>query len=510
MDILFPQDPASIFVLFVLFGTVGYWGWGLWISWERVRREKATIQKLTGPDALEELESYRKRVHSSSTAASPAVFSETLATNYEFSEESAVLRHVRSIMEAGIEGARLEVQQRISSAVNQIFQNNARLKAILSIFIVIGLLGTLYGLAEALATLSANNLLNFEPSIVQSLLGRLETALAPSIWGVFFTVVGVSIYGYYLNAVCQPVKTEIERATLEHWVPALYPTTGQRAQETLEQAQDQLRENVEAAERVAQFAERVDDDLQDFDERIQSAKDFLGEFGDSVQGLTETTEGFRSAMDDVRKFQSQLEEMYDQLDERQQSLNNLLSELRERDKGIQQKLGSLERLEEEWKNHLVETQAELQSVTETAEDAIERLQDQNEAVVQALSEPIVGELEEVAQKLANLDESMHNGLRDVQGSLNKLEDPVAGSAERIEHIAENFTDRLYNTVSGVKDEFQRQNDVHSEREEELKRLNENLETLIEEQKEIRDAIRNHSPHPNGVGIFGRVRNYFNN
>lgn len=467
------------------------------------------IRKLTTDEALEELESYRREEPSTSSPALEG-FSATLSAQFEVPEKSAVLRHVQSIAKAGVEGARLEVGQRISSAVDQIFRKNTRLKSTLSIFIVIGLLGTLYGLAEALATLSANNLLNFEPSIVRSLLGRLETALAPSIWGVFFTVAGVSIYGYYLNAICQPVKTELERSTIEQWVPALYPTTGQRAQETLEQAQDQLRENVEAAERVAEFAERVDDDLQDFDERIQAAEGFFEAFGESVQGLTKSTEGFQSAMSDVENFQSQLKEMYDQLDERQQSLNVLLSDLEERDRGMQKRLDALERLEEEWKSHLKSTQSELQSVTGAAERALQRLQDQNETVVEALSDPIVKELNEVSEKLAHLDESMHKGLREVERSLNKIEDPVSGSAEKIENIADTFTDSLHNTVSGVRDEFQRQNDTRSERESELKRLNENLEALIEEQKEIRDAIQTHGPYPNKDGFIGRLQSYFNN
>lgn len=506
MTILFPADLASIFVLAVLFGTVGFWIWKLGRSWSRIRREEAIIQALRAPEVVKELEEYRREANLQES--SPQSFLRQLADQEEIAGDSDVLRHVLSLMEAGIEGARLEVRQRLSSAIDKIFSYNARLKAILSIFIVIGLLGTLYGLAEALATLSANNLLNFEPSVVQTLLGRLETALAPSIWGVFFTIVGVSVYGYYLNAVCQPVKTKLEHATLEEWVPALYPTKSQRAEETLQQARDQLKENVEAAERVATFAERVDEDLEDFDERIRLATNFFGRFSDAVEGLPETTEEFQRAMDGVNTLQTQLKEVFARLDERQQSLNELLERLEERDQKIRDKLGDLESLKKQWRDHLSETQDNLRSVTSSTEDALDRLQDQNEEVVRSLSDPIVTELKDVASKLTELDESMHEGLREVKRSLNNIEDPVSGSAERIERIANTFSDSLHETVSGVKSEFERRNNLNAESSSQIERLNENLEDLISEQREIKNTIDRYDPSYEGV--FGRLRRYLGN
>jgi len=507
MSILFPSDVASILFLAALFAAVLYWVWRLIEARRRVRTEGMVVDRLTEDEAVETMMTYRQEAIAEGGNSSGELISR-LADQHSLPKSTTVLQHVRSIAEAGVEGARLEVRQRLSSTSEEIFRSNARLKAILSIFIVIGLLGTLYGLADALATLSADDLLNFQPSIVRDLLGRLETALAPSIWGVGSTVLGVWIYGAYLNSVCHPVQQSLERATLDHWVPALYPTRSQHAKETLEQAREQLRDNVEAAERVAKFAERVDDDLQDFDKRIGSAKGFLEEFGTSVNRLTETTDSVQGAMSEVKGYQEKLLATYERIDERQQTLTAMLKTLENRNQIVEERLDDLESLEQEWREHLDETRAQLQQVGKAAREALESIEGRNDAIVEVLREPVIEELNGVAEKLSYLDESLHGGLQEVEQSLNRLESPVSASAERIERIANTFSDNLHNAVTGVRDEFQRQNDVQSERKDELARLNDNLERLIEQQESIKSALQKEGAIQNGNGLFGRFQSYF--
>lgn len=505
MSILFPPDPSSRLILSVLFVTVLYWGWKLARAWIQVKREETAIDHLSHPEMVVMMREYRQRQGLRDSAEG---LLDHLSEHTSVSSSRVAAEHVISILDAGLTGARLETQQRLSSAASQIFRENARLKAILSVFIVIGLLGTLYGLAVALGTLSANNLLNFKPSVVRTLLGRLKTALAPSIWGVFLTVIGVFIYSYYVNAVCRPIKTKLEQATFEKWVPALYPTESQQAKETLEEAQQQLQENIESAERVAQFAERVDEDLQDFDERIKSAGNLLGRVEGSLEGLANTSENFQEAMSSVEDFQEQLTGTFEQIESRQESLTTLLEELRARDESFRERLSDIEELQQAWQNHLSETQDQLQQVTEATRDALAGLEGRSEEIVEEVTEPVAEELEGVSGRLSELDESTRRGLQNVENSLNRLQNPLEGSAERIERIADTFSDSLQSSVSGVREEFHRQNDARSDRTEELARLNENLESLIEKQEAVHDAIRQSELSKNGSGILRRVQDYF--
>lgn len=505
MSILFPPDFSSRLVLSFLFITALYWGWKLARAWIQVKREETAIDHLSQSEVVGLMKEYRQKQGLGDSAEG---LIDHLSEHTSVPSSRTATEHVTSILDAGLAGARLETQQRLSSAASQIFRENARLKAILSVFIVIGLLGTLYGLAVALGTLSASNLLNFEPSVVRTLLGRLKTALAPSIWGVSLTVLGVFIYSYYINAVCRPIKTKLEQATLEKWVPALYPAESQQAKETLEEAQHQLQENVESAQRVAQFAERVDEDLQDFDERIRSAGNLLEHLNGSLEDLVTTSENFQEAMSSLEDFEVQLAGMFEQIESRQDSLTALLEELQIRDDSFRERLSDVEELQQEWKNHLSETQEQLQQVTDATQDALTGLERRSEEIIKEVSEPVAEELNEVSGRLAELDESTRRGLQNVESSLNRLQNPLEGSAERIERIADTFSDNLQRSVSGVREEFQRQNEARSDRTNELARLNENLESLIEKQEAVHNAIRQSELSENGAGILQRVQDYF--
>lgn len=505
MSILFPPDLSSRLILSFLFATVLYWGWRLARAWIQVKREEMAIDHLSQPEVVAAMKEYRRKQGPSGSAEG---LIDHLSEHTSVSPSRVAAEHVTSILDAGLTGARLETEQRLSNAGEEIFRENSRLKAILSIFIVIGLLGTLYGLAVALGTLTAGNLANFEPSVVDRLLRRLKTALAPSIWGVFLTVIGVLTYSYYINAVCRPIKSKLEHSTLEKWVPALYPTESQQAKETLEEAQQQLQENVESAQRVARFAERVDEDLQDFDERIRSAGALLERVEGSLEGLAETSDNFQEAMSNVEDFQEQLTGTFEQIESRQESLASLLEGLRERDDSFRERLSEIEELHQAWQNHLSETQDRLQEVTEATQNALAGLEGQSEELIEEVTEPVAEKLEGVSVRLSELDESTHRGLQNVESSLNRLQNPLEGSAERIERIAETFSDNLQSSVSGVREEFHRQNDVRSNRTDELARLNENLESLIEKQEAVHDAIRQSDLSENGTGILRRVQDYF--
>jgi len=509
MNILFPGDPASIIVIAVLFAAVAYWGISLWKAWTGIQYERDILDRLSQDDILHRLSEYRR---SDDESSSP--YDTMLADVAKVDRSSVVVDYVLSLLRAGVEGSRLELPQRIDSAAGELFQENAWLKGILSTFIVIGLFGTLYGLAEALASLSSNNLLNFDPGVVQSLLGQLETALAPSIWGVFFTVVGVVVYGQYIHRVCRPLRTELEQVSLEHWVPALYPTKEQRTQETLEEAQKQLQSNMEAAQRVATFAESVDDELKNFDERITSANAVLGQFGTSVSKLANTAQTFQKSLSTLDAFRSELVGIYQEVsehqktfNENQKSFNDLLKQQEKRDQKIFERLGDLEQLQSSWREHLQSSQKTLNGVSGAATEALKSLQDRNDDLIAELSTPIKSELQTVAQNLSKVDESLHQGMERVRKSLGRMEDPLSNSAKRIERIANTFTDSLHNTVQGIRGEVQRKTDEQEKQGVELKRLNDNLEQLIEDQRSLQKLLTQ-AANGEEKGVVGRFRGIF--
>ena len=103
---------------------------------------------------------------------------------------------------AGWNESRLEVSELINHTTSNLFRWNNLFRSVLAVFIVIGLLGTLFGLTDSLTDLSpalkesTANETNTENSermtqALGNLMDDVKGAFAPSIWGIIFTVLGV-------------------------------------------------------------------------------------------------------------------------------------------------------------------------------------------------------------------------------------------------------------------------------------------------------------------------------
>ena len=67
---------------------------------------------------------------------------------------SSVTKHLKAIFLAGWNESRLEVGELINHTTSNLFRWNNLFRSVLAVFIVIGLLGTLFGLADSLVELS--------------------------------------------------------------------------------------------------------------------------------------------------------------------------------------------------------------------------------------------------------------------------------------------------------------------------------------------------------------------
>ena len=149
--------------------------------------------------------------------------------------DGPIADHISAIYKAGLQESRLEVQQLLQYTSNRLLADNMWLKNIMSIFIVIGLLGTLIGLSislvqlmPALGGLSSMQSANLLNQSMIDVMNSLKGAFAPSIWGIFLTILSVIIFSYYLKDNCLPVKILLDQTTLTNWIPLLYPTASQK------------------------------------------------------------------------------------------------------------------------------------------------------------------------------------------------------------------------------------------------------------------------------------------
>ena len=233
---------------------------------------------------------------------------------HEFCEEqslgegSPITKHLKAIFLAGWDESRLEVSELINHTTSNLFRWNSLFRSVLAVFIVIGLLGTLFGLTDSLTELSpalkesTANETTTENSermtqALSVLMDKIKGAFAPSIWGIIFTIAGVILYGIYLQIACHPVKSILERLTLTVWVPQLYPTTSQKLIQTLQQSESQMRKGFETAAQFSESVGTVQSNISEFNESLTQASVITQPLSDSVTQINKAASDISTAAD---------------------------------------------------------------------------------------------------------------------------------------------------------------------------------------------------------------------
>lgn len=118
-----------------------------------------------------------------------------------------LFEHLKAIYDAGAQSSRLDADLLVKNTVDKIFTGVDSLKTSISLFLVIGILGTLVGLAISIGGFSGGNFVmsgqNGATADELSLLfNNLRGAFAPSMWGVFLLLSSsLAILGKFKRAV---------------------------------------------------------------------------------------------------------------------------------------------------------------------------------------------------------------------------------------------------------------------------------------------------------------------
>ncbi|MBM3234752.1 hypothetical protein FJZ31_00460 [Candidatus Poribacteria bacterium] len=409
-------------------------------------------------------------------------------------EMSPLSKHLKSIFLAGCAESRLEVSELLNHTTYELFKWNNILRSVLAVFIVIGLLGTLFGLADSLAQLSpalgTSNPQQTNEGITQALshlLTQLKSAFAPSIWGVLFTVLGVIFYSIYLRFACSPVKSELERLTLTVWVPQLYPTTSQKMIETLQQSEQQMRKGFETAIKVNELVTSVQSKISDFNQNLREANrvtntltvsvsqinqaagvineafaqrlsNFSGEFSDNVSRLT-------SFQEDIRTLYQQ---MIDESETFQKSTRATLEAQNTRFVDI---LKALKSYEDAYIAERGQIDSKLKQFWDEATEANTSLNAKNRELVEQIRD-------QLTTKLGEIETTLRVQLLSITQKFDSFDVPIKNAAEKIEGSQEAFAKFMERTVGDLQRQFQRQNDNNKQQLDSLTQLNQRIEGLL--------------------------------
>lgn len=422
-------------------------------------------------------------------------------------EKGVVIGHLKTIFEAGIRESRLDVGELIKHTNNRLFRGNTLLKSLLASFIVLGLLGTLVGLADSLAGLTpvlgtgaAEKTSADLSSGLSALFTHLKTAFAPSIWGVFLTVFGVVFFSFYLRGICYPVKKEIENHTLTIWVPKLFLSTTQRLVGTFRAGEKQLRESMEAIKDLAK-AEGVGEAVKDLQKNLKESNETLEKLSESAGEMKDFTGEFVEGAKKLSSFKDELQALYNQMQEGSEALKQNVQKSIEDSQEFQKRADETfkkqnEQLEESYRNlssyeaayveERKKIDAKLKEVLDSARNAYDKLSERNVDVLGALGKPM-------AEKLQEIRHSLDVELSEITRKFDAFDVPIRKAADKIEMTVESFNSRTKVVTDEMRREFSEQNN----------KISENLDTLFSKVDNYADQLsetnRNQAKHSEILG-----------
>ena len=541
-DYLLPTNPIALVIVIIL--TCFFFSWiaGLIYCWRRLSLESKQIQKNEDINKLAVARQKRTRERGK-------IFNDFLSDK-DLSKDSPIAKHLKAIFSAGWDESRLEVSELINHTISNLFRWNSLLRAVLAVFIVIGLLGTLFGLTDSLTDLSPvlkestpteTTTENSErmTKALGVLMDDIKGAFAPSIWGIIFTILGVILYGIYLQFACYPVKSILEQLTLTIWVPQLYPTTPQTLVQTLQRSESQMQKGFETAAEFNESVEKVHDNIDKFNENLAQASTITQPLSNSVTqiskaavnistatdrlntGLGETldkfSQEFKSSVSHLTGFQKEIRKLHEQFQEKaneklnqfqeaaNQKLDQQIETLNKQDENLTttvEVLKNSEKLYIDSCRQLDNTlQGFLNKTTETSTNIetanrkfLEGINTTNREWIKEIQEQLKTDLAIIQPTLENVQVSLDGGLKGLTNQFKFFQTPIEKTADQIEAIIENFTKIMENTVDNLESEFEKQHKKIKEQNEKyheaIKEQNEKYGEQLTEVKSLNESVIN--------------------
>lgn len=259
-------------------------------------------------------------IHTVDTDNSPEFYGTEKGRNYQI-----VTNHIQTIRDAGTKGNQLDIPLLIKNTNDQLNAGSTFLRSVLSLFLILGLLGTLFGLAISLSKFSgalvAEGQLTNEilKQNLQDLLMKLGGAFIPSIVGVLITIISVLLYSIFQRSANIPLGNLIEYKTLTEWVPKYIRPPHQTEKDNLNSLnwliQEQIRlakENEEAVHGFKTVAETFKSEAGNLATNVESASNTLKILSESSQNLKEFSEKFVESVSHITSFQQELKNIYEQ------------------------------------------------------------------------------------------------------------------------------------------------------------------------------------------------------
>lgn len=460
-SMIWPAEWALRLIIVGLWVVIGLAVWQSARLYNRIRKNLVVLEQLNTRESISGLEMVMRNKRQNPLSA-VADFENYYSKN---DDNEPVFEHLRAIFEAGYKSSRLDADLLVKNTVNKVCDNVDIIKSFISVFLVIGILGTLVGLAISIGSFNGDSFLinaqaNHTAAELSALFGNLRGAFAPSMWGVGSTIIFVLGYTMCIQQSINKLENKLTANTIKVWLPVLYPTDFQKGEntmvalkETIEDAGKinesslNLLDNIDMANNSVKAIIDVSNTLSDSLEKFEAGSEKITELEKAVALLKENIEAnnasfqkwFADAVQNTNKYQA---------DGRQFFLDQAAA-LREnfdlQNKQVQEMVLKLSLYDENaFKTHeslnrslleSIEQQKQILVQVQTAADDLDR---RNKNIIDAVGTPLQSNLQGISEHLNNTLGEMTKELQQTTKAMDRIGNPLQDSADDISRMISNI------------------------------------------------------------------------
>ena len=379
-----------------------------------------------------------------------AIFNKMKEENRSVSSSAVepLFEHLKAIYDAGNKSSRLDSDLLVKNTVNRIFSGVDTVRTTISLFLVVGILGTLVGLAISIGSFSGEGFVinaqtNNMAVELSKLFSNLRGAFAPSMWGVFSTVVFVAAFSLFIQEGCINRLTEkLTNSTINNWLPVLYPTDFQKSENSLVK----LNETVKNADNINSGAQGLLRNLAESNATVvalKEAADAVTEtqvaFNDGAARFTEMKEALASMQQQIREqndgFLAYMANLANQnkvvADKNLEITNAVKDNYLSQSEKLETVIHTLKMYDENFTEYRKNSEESFAKSIETNNAIAKKISDSEEHLVKAIGDPL-------RQQLATELKNIGNNIGTAASSLKQINNPLVETNKRMGIMFENF------------------------------------------------------------------------
>lgn len=363
-----------------------------------------------------------------------------------------IFEHLKAIYDAGRRSSRLDADLLVKNTIDKICTDVDMIKSCISIFLVIGILGTLIGLGLSIGSFNGDSFIinaqaNNTAKELSKLFGNLRGAFAPSMWGVFFTICFVICYTFFIQEGCiNKLTDKLTTNTIKVWLPALYPTDFQKGENTMHRLKATINN-----------ADAINDSAKDLLNNLSATNGTVKALNDMSAALNQSIERFDDGSNKIKELQETIAALSQQLTDNnkyyQEWMTNTLTQttqfqasnkqlLQEQAEEVKQsfeyqnnQLREVVQTLKLYDQHALDNQVELNNklivATDGMQNVVDNLAERDERIITTVGKPLNEQLQDMSDQLAK-------NLKQINDQLKNINNPLNTAAVEIQKMFDNI------------------------------------------------------------------------